>query len=51
MNHVALHPDRTKFMLVVTRQKRQNLISSLSSRAIDADIVEEVQNHSLRSDN
>ena len=23
MNHMALHPDKTKFMLVTTRQKRQ----------------------------
>ena len=27
MNHMALHPDKTKFMLKTTRQKRQNIVS------------------------
>ena len=27
MNHMALHPDKTKFMLISTRQKRQNIVS------------------------
>ena len=26
MNHMALHPDKTKFMLITTRQKRQNSV-------------------------
>ena len=28
MNHMVLHPDKTKFMLMTTRQKRQNIVSS-----------------------
>ena len=42
MNHMALHPDKTKFMLITTRQ---NVISSLPSFTIKTDMVEEVQNH------
>ena len=29
MNHMVLHPDKTKFMLITTRQKRQNIVSYL----------------------
>ena len=29
MNHTAVHPDKTKFMLVTTRQERQNLVPNL----------------------
>ena len=25
LNHMSFHPDKTKFMLITTRQKRQNL--------------------------
>ena len=45
MNPMALHPDKTKFMLITTRQKRQILMSRLPSLTIKADIVQEVQNH------
>ena len=29
MNHMVLHPDKTKFMLITARQKRQNIVSYL----------------------
>ena len=44
-NHMALHQDKTKFMLVTTRQKRQNLESNFPPLIIDGNIIEEVQNH------
>ena len=47
MNHMALHPDKTKFMLVTTRQKRQNLLSNLPPLTIKSDIIQEVQNHKV----
>ena len=42
MNHMALHPDKTKFMLVTTRQ---NLLPNLPPLTIKSDIIQEVQNH------
>ena len=47
MNHMALHPDKTKFMLVATRQKRQNLLPNLPNLTIKSDIIQEVQNHKV----
>ena len=47
MNHMALHPDKTKFMLVTTRQKRQNLLPNLPPLTIKSDIIQEVQNHKV----
>ena len=47
MNHMALHLDKTKFMLVTTRQKRQNLLPNLPPLTIKSDIIQEVQNHKV----
>ena len=44
-NHMALHPDKTKFMLITTRQKRQNIVSYLHPLIVQGNIIEEVQNH------
>ena len=43
MNRMALHPDKTKFMLITTRQQDQNIVPYLPSLTIKSDI-EEVQN-------
>ena len=51
MNHMVLHPDKTKFMLITTRQKRQNIVSypppPPSSLTAKDNITEEVQNHRM----
>ena len=47
MNHMALHPDKTKFMLITTRQKRQNLVTNLPLLTIKSDVIEEVQDHKV----
>ena len=47
MNHMALHPDKTKFMLATTRQQRQNLVPNLPPLTIKSDVIEEVQNHKV----
>ena len=47
MNHMALHPDKAKFMLITTRQKRQNLVTNLPPLTIKSDVVEEVQDHKV----
>ena len=44
---MALHPDKTKFILVTTRQKRQNVVPNLPPLTIKSDIIEEVQNHKV----
>ena len=46
-NHMALHPDKTKFMLVTTRQKRQNLLPNLPPLTIKSDNIQEIQNHKV----
>ena len=45
MNHMVLHPDKTKFMLITTRQKWQNIVSYLPPLTAKDNIIEEVQNH------
>ena len=47
MNHMALHPDKTKFMLVTRRQKRQNFVPHLPPLIIKSDVTEEVQSHKV----
>ena len=47
LNHMALHPHKTKFMLVTTRQKRQNLTKTLPILYIDKVEVEEVVSHKV----
>ena len=43
MNRMAQQP--AKRMLITTRQKRQNIQSSLPPLSINANIMEEVQSH------
>ena len=47
LNHMALHPHKTKFMLVTTRQKRQNLSKTLPILYISNIEVEEVVTHKV----
>ena len=47
MNRMALHPDKTKFMHITTRQKRQNLVTNLPPLTIKSDVIEEVQDHKV----
>ena len=45
MNHMVLHPDKTKFMLITTRQKRQHIVSYLLPLTAEDNIIKEVQNN------
>ena len=45
MNHMVLHPDKTKFLLITTSQKRQNIESYLPPLTAKDNVIEEVQNH------
>ena len=45
MNHMALHPDKTKFMLIITGQKRQNIVSYFHPLTVQGITIEEVQKH------
>ena len=45
MNHMALHQDKTKFMLVTTRQKRQSIVSYFHPLTVQDITTEEVQKH------
>ena len=45
LNHMSLNPLKTKLMLLTTRQKRQNLTSSLPPIFVDNIQIEEVNNH------
>ena len=47
LNHMCLHPQKTKYMLITTRQKRQNLAYDSSPLYIDGTIVEEAKNHKV----
>ena len=47
MNLMALHPDKTKFMLITFRQKRQNLVPTLPPLTTKSGVIEEVQNHKV----
>ena len=46
LNHMSLHPKKTKYMLVTTRQKRQNIKSS-PPLLIQNTPVEEVNEHKV----
>ena len=46
-NHMALNPQKTKYMLVTTRQKRQNLSNNLPLLYINNQIIEEVESHKV----
>ena len=47
LNHMALHPNKSKFMLVTTRQKRQNITCKSNGLKIHGKILEEVNSHRL----
>ena len=47
MNHMVLHPQKTKYMLITTRQKRQNLETKLRPLTINNQIIDEVDNHKV----
>lgn len=47
LNHMALHPQKSKFMLVTTRQKRQNIKYNLKEMCLDGKLLEEVEAHKL----
>ena len=47
LNHMALHPQKSKFMLVTTRQKRQNIKYNLHEIYLDGKLIEEVNAHKL----
>ena len=46
LNHMSLHPKKSKFMLVTTRQKRQNLTEKIDLK-INNKILEEVDTHKI----
>jgi hypothetical protein len=46
-NHMAIHPQKTKFMLITTRQKRQNLRLKLPPININNQIIDEVNDHKV----
>ena len=47
--HMSLHPDETKFMLITTRQKRQNLNLKCLSISFGNQTVNELNNHKVLS--
>ena len=47
LNHMSLHPDKTKFMLITTRQKRQNLPLKCPPISIGNQTVNEDDNHTV----
>ena len=47
LNHMALHPQKSKFMLVTTRQKRQNIKSKLTDLKVNGKVLEEVNSYKL----
>ena len=47
LNHMCLHPNKTKYMIITSRQKRQNIPISLPQLHIGNDILEEVETHKV----
>ena len=47
LNHMALHPQKSKFMLVTTRQKRQNMKHKLFKLSVNGKQLENVESHKL----
>ena len=47
LNHMALHPQKSKFMLVTTRQKRQNMKHKLIKLRLNGKQLENVESHKL----
>ena len=50
LKHMSLHPDKTKFMLITTRQKRQNLPLKCPPIFLGYQTVNEVDNHKVLGD-
>ena len=46
-NHMALHPKKSKCMLITTRQKRQNIKSDLPNIKVRENIIELVDSHTI----
>ena len=46
-NHMSLHPGKTTWMLVTTRQKRQNLTVSLPTIRMHNQVIEETTSHKV----
>ena len=46
-NHMSLHPGKTTWMLVTTRQKRQNLTVSLPAILMHNQVIEETTTHKV----
>ena len=46
-NHMSLHPQKTKYMLITTRQKRQNIKNNPHSLLIGNDAIAEVEEHKV----
>ena len=44
MNHMALHPDKTKFMLITTGQKRQNIVSYFHPLTVQGSLLKRYRN-------
>lgn len=47
LNHMALHPHKSKFMLITTRQKRQNIKSKLPDLKVYDKVLAEVDSHNV----
>lgn len=47
LNHMALHPEKTKCMVITTRQKRQNLQTPMVPPKINNRAIEEVSSHKV----
>ena len=47
LNHMRLHPDKTKYMIITTRQKRQNISLDNVDLRIEGNIIEEVDHHKI----
>ena len=47
LNHMSLHPGKTTWMLVTTRQKRQNLTVSLPAIRMHNQVIEETTTHKV----
>ena len=47
LNHMSLHPDKTKFMLITTKQKKQNLPLKCPPISIGKQTVNEVNSHKV----
>ena len=46
-NHMALHPQKTKYMIITTRQKRQNFPLKIPSIHLNNQNIEEVNYHKV----